>query len=218
MTLRYLRALAAIPGVILAYLVAAVVGAFVPGPVADIADQDGPAVEIGLISGPIHVDFLLPATDETRAALGFARSAGVPVETPWVEHIIIGWGARDFYTSAGTYADMRAGPVWRAITGDRSVLRVDVFGPIAADADYARLSLSAAQYSALLAAIAETATETPVPEASFTPTDGFVEAVGRFHIYRTCNTWVSRMLREAGVAMGIWTPTPYSVHLSLARL
>lgn len=214
----FLRSVLAIVAMIVVYLAAALIGALVPGSVADVPEDDGPRVEIGLISGPIHVDFLLPATEETRAALGFASGAGVPVEAPWVEHIIIGWGAREFYTSAGTYADIAAGPVWRAVTGDRSVLRVDVFGAISPDADYPRLSLTPAQYSALLQAIAESATDIPVPQASFTPTDGFVEAAGRFHIFRTCNTWVSASLRAAGVPMGIWTPTPYSVRLSLARL
>ena len=205
-------------GIPVLYLGLAVLGALVPGRVAELPDDRGMPVEIGLIAGSIHYDFLLPATPETRAALGFANSAGVPVDAPWVEHILIGWGAREFYTSAGSYAEMRAGPIWRAVTGDRSVLRVDVFGTISAQAEYTRLMLSAAQYDALLRAIAATATERALTGAGHTPTDGFVEAAGRFHILRTCNTWVSGVLRAAGVPMGVWTPTPYSVRMSLSRL
>jgi len=215
---RWLRhAAGLLVGLPLLYLLAAVAGALIPGPVAQIDGASGPRTEIGLIAGPIHYDLLLPATPETRAALGFAVAADVPIEATGVEHILIGWGARDFYTSAGSFAQMELGPIWRAVTGDASVLRIDVFGPIDPQADYARLSLSAAQYDALLQAIAATATETPVTGAGHTPTDGFVEAQGRFHIFRTCNTWISDMLRAAGVPMGAWTPTPYSVRLSLWR-
>lgn len=216
---RLALALIALP---LAYLLLAAIGGLVPGRSAVI--EPGPAgpdeieIEIGLIAGPIHYDLLLPATPQTRAALGFASAAGVPIDAPTVEHILIGWGARDFYTSAGTFAEMEAGPIWRAVTGDASVLRIDVFGALDPDAKYARLTLSQAQYTALLDAIAATATDTPVPGAGHTATDGFVAAQGRFHILRTCNTWISDMLRAAGVPMGVWTPTPYSVRLSLARL
>jgi len=212
---RWLAGLFLIP---LVYLLAAVLGGLIPGSATQIPDDGRAEVEIGLIAGPIHYDFLLPATPATRAALGFAQHAGVPVDAPWAEHLLVGWGARGFYTTVGTYADITAGPVIRAITGDRAVMRVDVVGAIPANFAYPRLWLSAAQYAALLAGIAETATDTPLPGVRFTATDGFVEAAGRFHILRTCNTWVGRMLRQAGVRMGVWTPTPYALRLSLWRL
>jgi len=209
------RGIAALAAVLAAYLVAAAFGGLIPGRAADLPEGD--AVEIALLFGPIHVDFLLPATSETREALGFAAGAGVPLAHPEVRHLIVGWGARDFYTTAGTFADITAGPTWRAVTGDASVLRIDVIGAFPAGIDPPRLRLSQAQYAALLAAIADTVTGPPIIGAGFTGTDGFFEAEGRFHILRTCNTWVSDMLREAGVAAGLWTPTPYSVRLALWR-
>ena len=198
------------------YLGLAAVGGLIPGAVADLAEGDD--VEIGLLFGPIHVDFLLPATPATREVLGFAEGAGVPVADPGVAHFIVGWGARDFYTTAGTYADITPRATVRAIAGDASVLRVDVVGPIDPSADYPRLRLSQGQYEALLEAIADSVEGGPIPGAGFTPTDGFHEASGRFHILRTCNTWVGRVLRRAGVPVGGWTPTPYSLRLSLWRL
>jgi uncharacterized protein (TIGR02117 family) len=203
---------------VLLYLALAGLGGLVPGRAAEIVATGGPPVEIGLIAGPIHYDLLLPATPGTRAALGFAAVADVPIDAAGVAHILIGWGARDFYTTAGSFAQMRPGPIWRAVSGDASVLRIDVVGPIGPAADYPRLTLDPAQYDALLQAIAATATERAIPGAGHTPTDGFVEARGRFHIFRTCNTWISDVLRAAGVPMGLWTPTPYAVRLSLARL
>ena len=56
----------------------------------------------------------------------------------------------------------------------------------------------------------------PGPAAGFTDTDRFFEARGRFRIFRTCNTWISRILRAAGLRFGIWTPTRYAVTLSVA--
>ncbi len=201
------------------YLGAAAIGGLVPGRTADLPLDlpPGDEVEIGLLFGPIHVDFLLPATPRTRTALEFAGDAGVPVDAPGVAHFIVGWGARDFYTTAGTYADITPRATLRAVTGDASVLRVDVVGPIDPSADYPRLRLSQVQYNALLNAIMASVDGEPIPNAGFTPTDGFHEAKDRFHILRTCNTWVGRILRRAGVPVGAWTPTPYSLRLSLWR-
>lgn len=203
--------------VVVLYLVAAAVGGLVPGRSVDVTAGDD--VQIGLLYGPIHVDFLLPATAETRAALGFARAGGVVVDGPGVGYVIVGWGARDFYTMTPEWADLSAGATLRAITGDASVLRIDTVAPNIAFDQVPQLSLSSAQYTALLAEISATA----APDAiglevqGHRPTSGFVEARGRFHILRTCNTWVGRVLRRAGVPMGAWTPTPYAVRLSLWR-
>lgn len=57
----------------------------------------------------------------------------------------------------------------------------------------------------------------PIPGPGFGPTDRFFAAHGRFDILRTCNTWISDMLRAAGLRFGAWTPTPYAVTLSLVR-
>ena len=204
---------------ILAYLIAAGAGGLIPGPTAafDTGHNDQ-TIGVGLIFGPIHVDFLLPADDQTRAALQFAEAAGVPVSDPQAAYILAGWGAREFYTATGSYADLQASAVLRAVTGDASVLRLDVVGRLPEDFNYPRLQLSPEQYAALLEGIARTAEGRPIDAAGLSATDGFVEAVGRFHIFRTCNTWVSRQLRAVGVPMGIWTPTPYAVRLSVWRI
>jgi hypothetical protein len=49
-------------------------------------------------------------------------------------------------------------------------------------------------------------------------TDAFFAATGRFNLFYTCNAWIGRQLRAAGVPMGIWTPTPQAVDLSLWRM
>lgn len=199
------------------YFGAAGLGGLIPGRAAEIAP--GADVQIGLLYGQIHVDFLLPATPRTRTALGFARAGGVAVDDPGVGYFIVGWGARDFYTMTPQWADLSARATWRAISGDASVLRVDTTSPHIFFDQVPQISLSSAQYTALLDQIAATAapSATGLEVQGHRATSGFVEARGRFHIFRTCNTWVGRVLRASGVPMGAWTPTPYAVRLSLWR-
>lgn len=194
-----------------AWVLAGLIGALLPSDGAPPA----PGTRFHLVAGPIHYDFLLPATAETRAAFGFASRGGVPVDAPGTEWILVGWGAREFYTTAGTYADIAAGPVWRAISGDRGVLRVDAL-PALDTRDMASLSLDPARYRRLLAAIAGSRTGGRVP-GGFTATDAFFEAGEGFDALRTCNVWVGAMLRAAGMRFGRWTPSPMAVRLALLR-
>ncbi|MBY6154033.1 TIGR02117 family protein [Vannielia litorea] len=200
---------------VLLYLAAAALGGLIPGRVAEVAPGEGTPVEIGLIAGPIHYDFILPATPETRAALAFAAEGGVPIYAPGVAHVLVGWGSAGFYTTAGSYADVAASTVLRAAIGDTSVLRFEVYGPLPAALDYPRLSLSPGQYRALLAFIVASRSGPAVEGAGFSDTDAFFAARGRFHLLRTCNTWITDALRAAGHPAGAWTPTPYAVTLSL---
>lgn len=84
--------------------------------------------------------------------------------------------------------------------------------------------MDAATYDRLVDAILASATLDPrglpirVDHPGFSGTDAFFEAQGRFHIFRTCNTWVGAMLRQAGLPFGAWTPLPLSVRIAQARL
>lgn len=219
-SIKALRRALLLPAALLAaYLIGAAIGALLPGPRADIPASGGPpGREILLISGPIHYDFLLPLDPHTRARFAFLETAGYPLP-PWAEWLVIGWGAKGFYTTVGAYSDISAAALWRGITGDAPVMHVELAGPLRDGLPLHRLSLTTAQYSALLDAIAASFArplhrlETP----GFSQTDAFFAATGRFDIFRTCNTWISHMLRTAGLPFGAWTPTPYAVTLSLRR-
>lgn len=196
-----------------AYVLAAGVGAFVRGPIADVP-TDPPHVEIGLVSGPIHFDFLLPVTRETRGAFAFAD---VPLDHPNAEWLVVGWGARGFYTTVGGYTDLSFRSIFDGITGDASVVRFDVVGALPDDVIDHRLVLSDAQYTALIQGIAASVADqtAALDLAGFGSTDVFYRGAGRFHVLRTCNVWIGEMLRGAGVPFGVWTPIPLSVSASV---
>lgn len=48
------------------------------------------------------------------------------------------------------------------------------------------------------------------------PNDLFYEANGWFNALAGCNVWTGRMLREAGITTGWWTPLPGLLTASLA--
>lgn len=214
--LRYLALILAVP---LAYYAASIAGALIPGPGSDLT---GRATQtIGLIQGPIHTDILLPATPDIRQRFAFAQGAGVPLDDPRAAWLLVGWGSKEFYTTAGTYTDITASAVLTAATGDSAVLRLDALGPLPDMPELAFLSLSDAQFRVLVATLDDTFTRDPggaplpLDHPGFTETDAFFQANGGFHLFRTCNVWLGQTLRRAGIPFGIWTPTTQSVNLSL---
>jgi uncharacterized protein (TIGR02117 family) len=212
------RALLLPLGLVCAYCFAAVVGAAIPSGPAKTAET-APSHQVRLVAGPIHYDFLLPLDAATRAQFQFLEASGLPVDHPNAHWLVIGWGARGFYTTTD-YHDLTPTTLLNAAIGDRSVLRAEVLGPLNTLPDLRSFNFDEAEYAAFLAAIADSfdrPEEGPVQSLNlpgFTPRDRFYAAKGRFHLLRTCNTWVSHMIRASGRRFGLWTPLPYSVSLS----
>jgi uncharacterized protein (TIGR02117 family) len=214
-----LRAAALLAAVILAYLVAGAAGGLW-------SNGNTPSTgeyRIGLVVGPIHTDLLVPLTPAVKTKLAFAIPDGVPLDAPGAEWLLVGWGAREFYTTAGTYADITAHATFRGITGDSAVIRLDAIGRITDFTDIPLIEIDAVRFAALLDILAGSFAPGPedVPVAidhpGFTASDRFYPANGHFNILHTCNVWVGDVLGAAGISFGRWTPTPQAMKLSLWR-
>ena len=215
-----LRVLAAVIALPFIYLGAGAIGGVVEGARADL-DNSGAPVTIALIQGPLHTDIMLPIDPALRDRFAFATAAGVPLDDPRAKWLLVGWGSRAFYTTAGSYSDITARAAITAITGDSAVLRLDALPDLTGWDELRELALSPAQYAALLAQIDGVLIRDNIGEpklivnAGLTTTDAFFAATGHFNIFRTCNVWLGEVLRASGLRFGAWTPTTAAVNLSL---
>ncbi len=208
-----LRALTALISLPLFYFVASLLGAVIPGHHPQI--DGGAASRIGLLRGPIHYDLVLPLTPDLRARFAFAEQAGVPVRDPRARYLVVGWGAKAFYTTTGSYANLNLPAIWSALTGDDAVLHLEAAGDLASLPGLIWLPLSDTQQAALITKVTTTfASTSALPIRPFGTADAFFPAHGHFNLFHTCNDWLGETLRAAGLDFGIWTPTPQSVTLS----
>lgn len=209
------------------FFAATALGGLIAGSVGEQRDSaEHAGREVGLLAGVIHNDFVFALDPDLRRLFLFAAEGGVPIAHPDARWLIVGWGAREFYTTTGTMSDITPGVVWRAATGDASVMRVDVWGQADLQGlpNYRALTLTEAQYQTLIAGIEASFVRDPatgrrivVKAPGFYTTDAFFAGRERFHLFNTCNVWVGRQLRAAGVRFGVWTPATWSVDLSLWR-
>ena len=213
---RVLRLLTVVVSLPLIFIVLALFGAVLAGSHSGLSGDR--VHKIGLVRSPLRYDFLLPATPDTLKRFAFSKRAGVPLNHPAVEWLMVGWSARG---SAEPGMDMGFVAFWRGFVGDSAIMRIDVTGHLEPMKGLTFIDLSDAQLQALLDTI----------EAGFRRNDagGFIsvdpvssgqtaavfEATGRFHFGHTGNAWVGETLRAAGLEFGFWTPIPQSVALSL---
>ena len=217
-------------GAILLMIIATGLGTVVPRPVftSTILPAEAGAVAsvqsrtILVLSSAIHTDIALPASPDVVERFAFMAADGVDPAQPGVGSIIAGWGGRSFYIETPTWSDLKPGPVFSALTVDRSVMHMGLAGAIDPQhASVTAIALDEASFERLVNAILDSfkpgADGRPevVAGAQYGQYDLFYEAEGRFNALVGCNVWTARMLRQAGLRTGWWTPLPALLDLSL---
>ncbi|RWD83902.1 TIGR02117 family protein [Mesorhizobium sp.] len=207
---------------VVAILLAVVLGTFIPRPLLPAAAADPVATRhILVLKNPIHTDIAVPVDDEVRKRFHFLVDDGIPADMTGVRYIVFGWGSRAFYLETPTWSELKAVPVMKALTLDASVMHVDVAGNIVEPhPDVAGFDIREERFAALLDFIAASFQRGPngailIENAAYSRFDRFYEANGHFNALVGCNTWTAAALRIAGLRTGWWNPLPASLHLSM---
>ena len=169
------------------------------------------------------MDIAIPVTSEVRQKFTFLQHDNFPLFHPKLSYLVIGWGARGFYTSTKNLSDIGLGPVVSAVTGDSSVLHFIPSGDLSKQDGLKKLTIRQSGLNQLIESIlgsirmSDSQIPMVLPGENHGLNDLFYEAKGKFSIFSPCNVWTARMLRSAGVKTGVWTPTTYSIMMSLDR-
>jgi uncharacterized protein (TIGR02117 family) len=214
------RALRWLFGGAILILMALGLGTLVPRPLFDQATQaetepGEPAHTVLILSSAIHTDIALPLTAEIAERFGFMAEHGLDPAMDGAAYVVAGWGGRSFYIETPTWADLKPGPVFKALTIDRSVMHMALIGPVDPfHPDVIAFDLDAEAFERLVDAVYasfEASDETGpvlIAGAQYGKFDRFYEARGVFNAVAGCNLWTARMLRAAGLRVGWWTPLP----------
>ncbi|RUW53836.1 TIGR02117 family protein [Mesorhizobium sp. M8A.F.Ca.ET.021.01.1.1] len=211
---------------LLVMLVAAVVlalslGTLVPRPLWPTAAAGEGTRRILVLKNPIHTDIAIPVDDGVRRRFRFLADAGLPSDAPEVRYLVFGWGGRAFYLETPTWSQVKALPIFKALTLDASVMHVDVAGDISEPRpDVAGFDVGEDRFAALLDFVEASFQQGPsgpivIDNAAYSNFDRFYEANGRFNALIGCSTWTAAALRAAGLRTGWWNPLPASLGLSM---
>ena len=202
---RALSLLLALPAL---YLVAALFGSLVPVNRGWTEPAQGTTVYIA--DNGIHADIVMPVRAQGVDWQPFVPRGDFAAVDPGAAWIAFGSGEERVYLDTPTWWDITPRTVWAALAGGKRVMHVEyVPGP-----DYAAraIRLRPEEYRRLWTAIradfALDAAGRPqrIAHPGYGCCDAFYRAVGKESAVRTCNSWVARWLRLAGVKTSLWPP------------
>ncbi len=174
-----------------------------------------------VLSNPIHTDIAIPVDGDLLSRFAFLRTAGLDLDNPNLRYLVFGWGGRSFYIETKTWADLKADPVLKSFTLDRSVIHAELAGDIPLDApavtviDIDDAGLERLKQFILASFDRSESGPISLPGSNYGPNDAFFEARGYFNALMGCNTWTAAGLRQAGLTTGLWTSLPWMLRMSL---
>ena len=202
---RVLSTLLAIPAL---YLVAALIGSLVPVNRGWTEASQGTTVY--LADNGIHADVVMPVKAQGLDWGPLVPKSDFAAADPNARWVAFGSGEERVYLETPTWWDITPRTIWSALTGGRRVMHVEYVS----DPSYAvrEIRLRPEEYRRLWSAIrADFALDQAgkpkrLDHPGYGCCDAFYRAVGKESAFRTCNSWVARWLRLAGVRTSLWPP------------
>lgn len=223
---RFRRRGAAAAGLLLAAPLAYAIAALALGLLARNAEFQAAAdgTPVYVIANLAHADLVVPAHALSLVRAGGLRPADLGMTERADPYLALGWGDREFYLTTPTWADLRAGTAWRALTGaDSTLMHVEAIDDARVLAGARELRLAPAQLARLVQFIeASFAVDAQgqvqrVSGARYGTHDAFYVARGRYSALYTCNEWARAALATAGVRTPWWSPFPQAIDYQLGR-
>ncbi|MFC4292290.1 DUF2459 domain-containing protein [Sphingorhabdus arenilitoris] len=173
-------------------------------------------IDIFVETNGVHVSIIVPMSAAGEDLSDLIRPEHLTDPNLFGTHAMIGWGHAGVYRNARTWADVRAGDIAAAIAGsDDTLLHVYHLIRPQANSYRKKLRVSVPEYRQLIRGIRNSfqlnsnGQSTPYP--AYGPNNIFYKAHGHYSAITTCNEWSGRILRDAGIGVGRWTPMPGGV-------
>lgn len=199
------------------YLLVALVGLI---PVNNDFEPAADGVEIMVTSSAIHADLILPIRNETVDWSQHLSPSAFAGDVSGATHVAFGWGNKEFYINTPTWADLKLGTVFRALFWPSATcMHVILWDDKDIPAGARKTRISHEQYHRLVEQVLgsfrrdEGGRFSLIEGAAHGANNAFYDAHGSYHAFNTCNCWVGRGLKAAGVRTGWFTPLPNTVSL-----
>ena len=170
-------------------------------------------IKIFLVSNAVHADIIVP---QKTAVMDWSNKFDSEVfgNAESEPFVAFGWGDRGFFLETETWDDLKISTAANALLWpSESCIHVSLTHP-EYYLDTVSVTISEEQYRSLTSHIESTFLTRDdgafqlIPGYAYSNNDAFFAAKGRYHIFNTCNSWVGRGLKSAGVRVPILSPMP----------
>jgi uncharacterized protein (TIGR02117 family) len=202
---------------LLLYFLAVLVGLI---PVNNDFEPTQGGVEIMVTSTAIHADLVLPIRNETMDWSQHLLPSDFTGDVKGATHVAFGWGNKEFYVDTPTWGDVTAGVLFRALCWPSATcMHVSMLDVKDIPTGARKTTISREQYRRLVEHVLGNFRKGAdgrflrIEGGAYDTNDAFYHADGSYHAFNTCNCWVGRGLKVAGVRTGWFTPLPKTVFL-----
>lgn len=179
-------------------------------------------IEILVISNSVHADIVMPIKSSKIDWRHHFSPDCFSGDTSQATHVSIGWGDRKFFIETPTWADFRITTAAKALFWRSDCcLHVSFTNAETVREGSRSVKISDSQYGRLVDYInlsfrrSADGSKIQVANARYRSDDAFFLAYGTYSCLNTCNNWVGRSLRTAGIRTGWLTVMPKTVYLYL---
>ncbi len=200
----FLRILLNLLGLISLYVLAAITVPMIPSSPKAFSGEI--SQQAFLASNGVHTDLILPKTLLPEA---FEKQLNLE---PSIQYVAFGWGDKGFYLETPTWADLKLSVALNAaLLPSPTAMHVTRYAN--QKQHWRPLALHQEQVDILLDYLnqgfekQQNGNIIPITGHTYGNNDRFYEATGHYNLFLTCNEWINRGLKKAGLRTAIWSPT-----------
>jgi uncharacterized protein (TIGR02117 family) len=190
------------------YILVAFILSYIPYNRSFTSEVEHPIL-IQLHSNGVHTDLLLPV--ETNDYNWHSFLPSIPAS---YTRVAFGWGDKGFYLNTPTWSDLQFLTAFKACTGlSTTAMHVSYYKGALKNSDHTvSISINHQQYKKLRDYIQASFQHNDDRSLILIPHDPtyydgqFYDAIGRYSIFTSCNSWVNKGLKKAGLKTCCWTP------------
>jgi len=174
----------------------------------------------------MHTDFILPTKNEIFDWTQIIDSQYYETTLQENTHLGIGWGDKSIYLDIATWGELtfKMG-LATLFLPTPTILHITVYPTLPnSDIKISKTTISQNQYLQLcefiMAYFKVDANQKiqHIENAGYTANDNFYHAIGKYHAFVTCNTWVNKGLKRIGVRTSLWTPLDKGIFYQFERI
>lgn len=166
--------------------------------------------EIYITTNGVHLDIVLPVENIEPEFLNLL------VILPGTKYVSFGWGDREFYINTPEWKDLTFKTAFKALfLKSETAMHVTCYRGFGRD--WKPVQLCGSQINSLNGHIEKSFIENEngkllkLDVPGYFENDAFYAAKGSFSLFKTCNVWANRALKETGVPTSVWSPFDFGV-------
>ena len=167
-------------------------------------------------SNGIHTDVCLPACTKEMNWLNFL-SPDHYSERCTFEFVTIGWGDKGFFLDTPTWADLKVSTALNAaFLPSMTAMHVKYSEEPKVSHNRKKVYLNRREYSKMVKYIKKSFRLQNnkvqlISGKGYSFNDNFYEAIESYHLFRTCNRWTNKALKEANIKTGVFALFPNGI-------